>query len=324
MTVKQKLLELFELNKGSFLSGAEIAHSLSCTRGAVWKAVKSLQDEGYEITAVSGKGYRLEMHTDVISEKGIKRYLSPECQWLTVKVHKIINSTNIKLRELASEGASEGTVVISGEQTKGRGRLGRSFFSPSDTGVYMSLLLRPVMTADSAVKITTAAAVSVAEAIEELSGKSADIKWVNDIYMNGKKVCGILTEAAFSLENGGLEYAVLGIGVNAYAPENGFPDDIKDIAGSVFDERKDDMRNKLAAEILSRFLKYYSEISQSTYLDGYRKRLMWKGEKINVISGNTNIPAVLSDVDKDCRLLVEYENGEKAVLSSGEISIRKV
>lgn len=324
MTVKQKLLELFELNKGSFLSGAEIAHSLSCTRGAVWKAVKSLQDEGYEITAVSGKGYRLEMHTDVISEKGIKRYLSPECQWLTVKVHKIINSTNIKLRELASEGAPEGTVVISGEQTKGRGRLGRSFFSPSDTGVFMSLLLRPVMTADSAVKITTAAAVSVAEAIEELSGKSADIKWVNDIYMNGKKVCGILTEAAFSLENGGLEYAVLGIGVNAYAPENGFPDDIKDIAGSVFDERKDDMRNKLAAEILSRFLKYYSEISQSTYLDGYRKRLMWKGEKINVISGNTNIPAVLSDVDKDCRLLVEYENGEKAVLSSGEISIRKV
>lgn len=324
MTVKQKLLELFELNKGSFLSGAEIAHSLSCTRGAVWKAVKSLQDEGYEITAVSGKGYRLEMHTDVLSEKGIKRYLPSEYQWLTVEVHKIINSTNIKLRELASEGAPEGTVVISGEQTKGRGRLGRSFFSPSDTGVYMSLLLRPVMTADSAVKITTAAAVSVAEAIEELSGKSADIKWVNDIYMNGKKVCGILTEAAFSLENGGLEYAVLGIGVNAYAPENGFPDDIKDIAGSVFDERKDDMRNKLAAEILSRFLKYYSEISQSTYLDGYRKRLMWKGEKINVISGNTNIPAVLSDVDKDCRLLVEYENGEKAVLSSGEISIRKV
>lgn len=324
MTVKQKLLELFELNKGSFLSGAEIAHSLSCTRGAVWKAVKSLQDEGYEITAVSGKGYRLEMHTDVISEKGIKRYLSPECQWLTVKVHKIINSTNIKLRELASEGAPEGTVVISGAQTKGRGRLGRSFFSPSDTGVYMSLLLRPVMTADSAVKITTAAAVSVAEAIEELSAKSADIKWVNDIYMNGKKVCGILTEAAFSLENGGLEYAVLGIGVNAYAPENGFPDDIKDIAGSVFDERKDDMRNKLAAEILSRFMKYYSEISQNTYLGGYKKRLMWKGEKINIISGNTNIPAMLSDVDKDCRLLVEYENGEKAVLSSGEISIRKV
>lgn len=324
MTVKQKLLELFELNKGSFLSGAEIADSLSCTRGAVWKAVKSLQDEGYEITAVSGKGYRLEMHTDVISEKGIKRYLSPECQWLTVEVHKIINSTNIKLRELASEGAPEGTVVISGEQTKGRGRLGRSFFSPSDTGVYMSLLLRPVMTADSAVKITTAAAVSVAEAIEELSGKSADIKWVNDIYLNGKKICGILTEAVFSLENGGLEYAVLGIGINAYAPENGFPDDVKDIAGSVFDERKDNMRNKLAANVLSRFMKYYSEISQNTYLDGYKKRLMWKGEKINIISGNTVTPALLSGVDDDCRLLVEYENGEKAVLSSGEISIRKV
>ncbi len=324
MTVKQKLLELFELNKGSFLSGAEIAHSLSCTRGAVWKAVKSLQEDGYEITAVSGKGYCLEIRTDVLSENGIKRYLSPKCGVLTVQVHKIINSTNTRLRELAADGAPEGTVVISGEQTKGRGRLGRSFFSPSDTGIYMSLLLRPQMTADSAVKITTAAAVSVAEAIEKLSGKSADIKWVNDIYMDGKKVCGILTEAAFSLENGGLEYAVLGIGVNAYVPENGFPEDIKDIAGAVFSERKDDMRNKLAAEILSRFKKYYSELAYNTYLESYRKRLMWKGEKITVISGGSNTPARLLDVDKDCRLLVEYENGEKAAVSSGEISVRKL
>lgn len=323
MTVKQKLLELFELNKGSFLSGAEIAHSLSCTRGAVWKAVKSLQKDGYEITAVSGKGYRLETRTDVLSENGVKKYLSPECGGLSVQVHKIINSTNTRLRELAADGAPEGTAVISGEQTNGRGRLGRSFFSPSDTGVYLSLLLRPQMTADSAVKITTAAAVSVAEAIEKLSGKPAQIKWVNDIYMDGRKVCGILTEAAFSLENGGLEYAVLGIGVNAYVPENGFPEDIKDIAGAVFSERRDDMRNKLAAEILSRFMKYYSELADNTYIESYRKRLMWKGEKISVISGNTSTPATLLDTDNDCRLLVEYENGEKAAVSSGEISIRR-
>lgn len=324
MTVKQKLLELFELNKGSFLSGAEIAHSLSCTRGAVWKAVKSLQEDGYEITAVSGKGYRLETRTDVLSENGVKKYLPPQCGVLSVQVHKIISSTNTRLRELAADGAPEGTAVISGEQTNGRGRLGRSFFSPSDTGVYMSLLLRPQMTADSAVKITTAAAVSVAEAIERLSGKPAQIKWVNDIYMDGRKVCGILTEAAFSLENGGLEYAVLGIGVNAYVPENGFPEDIKDIAGAVFSERRDDMRNKLAAEILSRFMKYYSELADNTYIESYRKRLMWKGEKISVISGNTGTPATLLDADNDCRLLVEYENGEKAAVSSGEISIRKV
>lgn len=322
MTVKQKLIELFEKNKGTFLSGAEIAHSLSCTRGAVWKAVKSLQEDGYDITAVSGKGYRLEISTDVLSENGIKRYLSPQCAGLSVEVHKIINSTNTKLKELAADGAPEGTVVISGEQTNGKGRLGRSFFSPSDTGVYMSLLLRPQMTADSAVRITTAAAVAVAEAIEKLSGQSAEIKWVNDIYMNGKKVCGILTEAAFSLENGGLEYAVLGIGVNAYAPEKGFPEEIKDIAGAVFTERKDDMRNKLAAEILDRFMKYYCELADNTYIDGYRDRLMWKGKKINIISGNTSTPATLSDVDKDCRLLVEYENGERSAVSSGEISIR--
>ena len=135
-----------------------------------------------------------------------------------------------------------------GMQTQGRGRLGRSFFSPSDSGLYMSILLRPDMAAADAVKITTAAAVSVALAVEKVSDQKPDIKWVNDIYINGRKICGILTEASFSMESGGLDCAVLGIGVNTYEPEGGFPEAIRDIAGPIFHERKSDMRNRIAAD----------------------------------------------------------------------------
>jgi BirA family biotin operon repressor/biotin-[acetyl-CoA-carboxylase] ligase len=179
------------------------------------------------------------------------------------------------------------------------------------------------MSANDAVKITTAAASAVADAIEAVSRTSPDIKWVNDIYIGGKKVCGILTEAAFSLENGGLEYAVLGIGVNAYDPKDGFPEEIKDIAGSVFFCREGDQRNMLAAEIISRFMEYYGEIETGSYMESYRDRLIWRGERINVISGGKETPATLIDVDGDCRLLVKYDDGTEAAVASGEISIRK-
>lgn len=324
MTVKDRLIGLFDRNRGKFLSGAEIAEQLDCTRNAVWKAVKSLQEEGYKITAVTNRGYRLDEDTDVLSASGVVKYLNADtASLLDVKVFKTIDSTNLALREYANDGAAEGTVVISGEQTRGRGRLGRSFFSPSDTGLYMSILLRPQMSASDAIKITTAAAVSVAEAIEKLSELRPKIKWVNDIYLHERKVCGILTEASFSMENGGLEYAVLGIGVNAYEPESGFPEEIRDIAGAVFTDHQSDMRNRLAGEILNSFMKYYADLDRSSFYESYRDRLMWRGEKIFVISGDKKIPATLLDVDRECRLLVRYEDGSEAAVSTGEISIRK-
>ena len=323
MAVKDKLTELFEQNRGKYLSGEEIAKTLGCSRNAVWKSVKGLQESGYKISAVTNKGYCLEEDTDVISETGIKKYLNDKSKELDIKVYRQLESTNLTLRDFANNGAGQGLVVISGEQTKGRGRLGRSFFSPSDTGLYMSILLRPEMIARDAVKITTAAAVSVAEAVEKVSSLETKIKWVNDIYLNNKKICGILTEASFNMEMGGLEYAVLGIGVNAYEPENGFPDDIKNVAGAVFTKRENDIRNRLAGEILNSFSKYYAELNDNTFYDGYKSRLMWIGEKINLISAGKSTPATLLDVDKDCRIICEYENGEKGLISSGEISIRK-
>ena len=321
MSVKEELVKLFEQSRGVYLSGAELAQKLDCTRGAVWKAVKSLQNEGYCISAVTNRGYCLESG-DVLSEAGIRKYLGKN-SGITLTVYKETDSTNIRLRELASQGAPEGTAVIAGMQTKGRGRLGRSFFSPSDTGLYLSILLRPDMTAADAVRITTAAAVAVAETAEDISGKKADIKWVNDVYIGGKKICGILTEAAFGLENGGLEYAVCGIGINVYEPQGGFPDEIKDIAGALLDKPDDDVRNRLAAGIIMRFMKYYRELSQNTFMQGYRERLIWRGEEINIIRGSEVFPARLIDVDEQCRLITERTDGSREVVSSGEISIRK-
>ena len=187
----------------------------------------------------------------------------------------------------------------------------------------MSILLRPDMAAADAVKITTAAAVSVALAVEKVSDQKPDIKWVNDIYINSRKICGILTEASFSMESGGLDYAVLGIGVNTYEPEGGFPEAIRDIAGPIFHERKSDMRNRIAAEIINNFMRLYDSFEENSFYPEYRKRLLWVGEKINVIRGSEKTPATMLGADEDCRLHVRYEDGREEYISSGEISIRK-
>ncbi|WP_294479832.1 biotin--[acetyl-CoA-carboxylase] ligase [uncultured Ruminococcus sp.] len=321
LAVKNELIKLFEQNRGRYLSGEEIADSLGCTRGAVWKAVKKLQSEGYDISAVTNRGYRLDS-ADMLSAAGIEKYLTDN-SGISLTVYKETDSTNTRLRELATAGAPEGTAVIAGMQTGGKGRLGRKFFSPSDTGLYLSILLRPEMTAADAVRITTAAAVAVADAVEKISGRKADIKWVNDVYIDGRKICGILTEAAFSLENGGLDYAVCGIGINVYEPEGGFPEDIKDIAGAVLDTPEDDVRNRLAALVLENFMNYYNKLSENSFLQGYQSRLMWRGEDINLIRGSEITPAKLIDADEKCRLLVKYEDGTEDTISSGEISIRK-
>ncbi len=322
MTVKEKLKELFEKNRGVYLSGEEIAAELGCTRGAVWKAVRSLENEGYRIDAVTNKGYCMLSDNDIISEEGIKKYLSSTGKNKIV-VLKQTDSTNLRLKEIASEGADEGTLVVASEQTAGRGRLGRTFVSPPDSGVYMSLLLRPEMGASDAIRITTAAAVAVAEVAEQLTGKKTGIKWVNDIYCEGKKVCGILTEASFNVEYGGFDYAVLGIGINVYEPEGGFPDELKSVAGALLPERVPDLRNRMIAGIVNRFTELYRNIGDSTYLDAYEKRLMWKSEKINIISPKGTSAAVLKGIDHECGLVVEYPDGTEGVISSGEISIRK-
>ena len=214
MTVQDHLRTLLESNKNVFLSGEEIARRLGVSRNAVWKAIKALQAGGYPIQAVPNRGYCLAASSDVLSESGIRQYLTPEAQSLDLRVYDSVDSTNLVLRKLANEGAAEGTVVIAAEQSGGRGRKGRNFYSPQGTGVYVSLLLKPQIAPDDATLITTTAAVAVCDAVEALSGEPATIKWVNDVFMRGKKICGILTEGSFDMESGQFEYAILGTGIN--------------------------------------------------------------------------------------------------------------
>lgn len=323
MTTKEKLLRLFEENKGMYLSGENIAGILSVSRTAVWKAVKSLQAEGYRIDAVQNRGYRLSESIDILSIEGIQNYLKPVCSNLRIDVKRKAASTNEEVRIKASDGEPEGYVLIAGYQTKGKGRTGRGFFSPAETGIYMSLLLRPrKYSISQASGLTTMAAAACCEAIEKTTHEEAQIKWVNDIFLDGRKVSGILTEASLGLEDGCMDYVVVGIGINVYPPSEGFPREIKDTAGAVFKKPVQDGKNRLAAEFLNYFMTYYTDENPWSYVEKYREKNLVPGKKIEVFQGGSMKEAVALDVDEECRLIVRYEDGKEQRLSSGEIRVK--
>lgn len=232
-------------------------------------------------------------------------------------------STNLLLKQRAAAGEAEGLALIARRQSAGRGRLGRSFFSPDGTGLYMSLLLRPKLAAEDTVLLTTMAAVAAAGAIEELVGRPAQIKWVNDIYLDGLKVCGILAEASMSLKKG-VDWAVVGIGVNVTPPKEGFPQELANIAGALFDHGSapEDGRSRLAAGILRRFMALYEKLPQRGYYDEYCRRLMVLGRAVNVHSPAGMWSGTALDLDRDFRLLVRGDDGREEWLSTGEISVR--
>lgn len=320
MSTKEKLLGLLESSREIYLSGEDIARMLSVSRSAVWKAVKALQNEGYAIDAVTNKGYCLSNQTDIISAQGIRKYLRAEIQNMKICAADIVESTNALLRDKANLGEPEGYMILANEQIAGRGRASRSFFSPKDTGIYMSLLLRPEnCPAEQAVRITTMAAVAVCEAIEAVSDEKAEIKWVNDIFVRGKKVCGILTEGSFNLENGLLDYAVLGIGINVYQPKQGFPKELASVAGAVFEEKQNDGKNRLIAAFLNRFYSHYSD--GKDYVELYRNRNFAIGKQVTLTSFNESKNATVLGIDEECRLMVRYPDGTEGRYSSGEIHV---
>ena len=324
MSTKDKLLELFENNKGTYFSGEEIAEKLGISRAAVWKAVNGIRSAGYPVEAVTNKGYCLLDEADLLSAAGIEKYLDEDCKKkLTVSVEQVVDSTNTMLVKQAGQGVAEGCVLVAGQQTAGKGRVGRTFFSPKDTGLYISLLLRPSqIPASQAVRITTMAAVAMCEAIKEVTGQTAGIKWVNDVFFDGKKICGILTEGGLSMETGCLDYAVLGVGINVYEPEGGFPEEIKDIAGALLKDRKSDVRNHLAASLLNHFYSYYGNLNDNSYAKKYKDSSLALGKEVNVLNGQIQRKAFVIDIDEECHLLVRYEDGTEEALSNGEISIK--
>ena len=323
MTLRESILEELMEAKGDCVSGEGMAERFGVSRAAVWKAVEALRRRGYTVEAVLKKGYRLRSY-DVLSSEGIRTLLTTSFPFRPV-CRKVVTSTNTVLKELASQGAEEGTVLLAEEQTEGRGRLGRSFYSPSGSGLYMSILLKPDQLPSKAARLTTMAACAVALAIEELTGREVGIKWVNDLYMNGKKICGILTEASMSLESGRLERAVVGIGVNLREPEGGFPPELAPIVGAVWeaDCGETNLRNRLAARILDRFADYYLHPDGEDCFQAYKKRSFLLGQEINILHPDgSHSPATVLDLDRDYRLLVCFSDGREGYLNSGEVSVR--
>ena len=321
ITVKSRLLELLEQRKGETLSGERLAEELACTRAAVWKAVKSLREEGYTIEAGPNKGYMLARDSNRLSVEGMRLYLNnPQ---VSVKIYEQLNSTNQEAKKVAVSGeASHGSFVVALVQTAGRGRKGRSFYSPKDTGLYLSVVLEPEETLKESLLITTAAATAVYKAVQKVCGVSLDIKWVNDLYRNGKKVCGILTEAVTDFESGDIEFAIVGIGLNLYVEQEKLPQELSGVAGGIFDTRQEAEgtdRNRLAAEIVNALLEETKELRLSRE---YVEHNMVPGRKIEISDGgNTRMARALS-ICEDGRLLVEEEDGTQNRLSYGEVSLR--
>lgn len=323
MSVKNEILHILESNKGSNISGQELADILSVSRTAVWKAINLLKEEGYPIEAASNKGYSLSVSSDFLSSEGIRLFLNEEYKNIPITVYKTIESTNSEAKLLAVQNAEHGTIVVSEEQTKGRGRFGRDFFSPSDSGIYMSIILKPKLNMENAVLITTAAAVAICDAIEKFTNKVSRIKWVNDIFIGDRKVCGILTEAVTNFESGMMESVIVGIGINVKTKNEDFPLELQDTAGSIFNDEDTFIRNQLAAEIINNVLKISMTIEDKSFMQIYKERSLILGEQILYKKNNNWYEGQALDIDDFGGLVVYTSDGQKITLNSGEVSIKK-
>ena len=317
------MLALLEANKGDFVSGQELADRLRITRSAVWKAVRQLRGDGYNIEAATNKGYRLAESSDIISAQSIMPFLRGAAKDYRLDIRKEVPSTNTELKKLAAGGEKAGLVLIANSQTAGRGRLGRSFYSPSDSGIYMSLLLRPACAANAAMLLTSLVAVSAAKALERITGIKIGIKWVNDLYCGDKKIAGILTEGGINMESSALEYAVVGIGINVFTPS--FPNEIEAVATSLFPSDntiRRPSRSEIAAEVLNQIAEDMPLLESRKHIAEYKARSVLIGKQIHVIKGGSRIPAKALDIDGEARLIVEYGDGSVGELLSDDVSIR--
>lgn len=254
--------------------------------------------------------------------QAITERFSPDAAGVRLSVFEEVTSTNDLLRTAADAGAPEFTVYAAQRQTAGKGRQGRSFFSPQ-SGLYLSILFRPQLTPAETLALTPMAAVAAAEAVEQCSGQAVQIKWVNDLLLDGRKICGILAESQFSASNT-LDYVIVGIGINLTAPADGFPPELREIAGAVFpqDALPENAFADCAAALISALMREYRVLAEKHYLSGYRARLCVLDRPITVSENGTERPAVALAVDDDLRLLVRYADGTEQWRSTGEIRIR--
>ena len=327
--MKTKILHMLESSRGKFISGESIAESFNVTRAAVWKAIKSLRNDGHKIKAVPNKGYMLESFSDVLTKEGIIAHLMKDTKISRVICIDEIDSTSNYAKKLAMhEKASHGTLIAANHQTSGRGRHGHTFDSPPGTGLYMSLILRPDIAASEFQMITIADAVAVCLAVEELypaAKGEIKIKWVNDIYFHGRKITGILTEALTNFENGEIESVITGIGINVSTKK--FDDDASGIAGSILQDENEFVfgRDELCAKVADYVMKFADNLDDPELISAYRERSMLTGEEITYMKNDAKHTGHVERIDDRGGLVIVNDNGEIETLRSGEVfMIRKV
>ena len=257
----------------------------------------------------------------MLSLEKINSFLCTELKNIDINIFEEVTSTNTLLKE-QGRNKNEWCTYIASSQTGGKGRLGRSFYSPENTGVYFSVLLKPDLEIEKAILITTAAAVAVTRVLETLGCQNAQIKWVNDIFVDNRKVCGILTESVINTETKKLQFAVLGVGINLIKPESDFPEEIKNIAGAVFQNETEDLKELFVAEFLNEFYKIYVNLSSADFMKEYKAKCFCLGREISVISGDTVRQGTAISVDENARLLVKFSDNHEEFISNGEISIK--
>lgn len=322
--MKAEIIKLLKESDG-YLSGQELCGRLHVSRTAVWKVIEQLREEGYQIEAVRNRGYRLIEAADVMTEAEFATCMSGRWLGSRLDCHDTLDSTNNRAKYLAEWGAPEGTLVTAESQTAGKGRRGRFWVSPPGTGIWFSLILRPEILPAYAPMLTLAAALSVAEAIENVCGLPAKIKWPNDIVLSGRKVCGILTE--MSAEQDQVHYVVVGIGINANMTE--FPEEIRETATSLYLESgKAVRRSRVVAEVMACMERWYKKFLETCDLTGlkeaYTARLANQNQQVLVLDSRQEYQGLCLGIDDQGLLLVKKEDGKIEKVMSGEVSVRGI
>ena len=324
--MKTLILEALRSTDG-YLSGQELSERFSVSRTAIWKKIRQLQEEGYQIRAVSKRGYKLVSSPDSVSEEELSSLIKTEWVGKTVKYYPSVTSTNQIAKQLAEEGAPEGMLVVTDEQTAGKGRSGRTWETPRGETIAMTLILRPKVPPERISMVTLVAGMAVAEGIRNLTGLDAGIKWPNDVVIGGKKISGILTEMTTDMES--VSYIVVGIGINT--GEASFPEELADKATSLFmelprRERDKVRRSELIAEIMSRFEYFYSLFTRTGDLsllkDSYEGMLVNRGRTVRVLSPGCEYDGTAEGITDMGELLVRRECGTVEKVYAGEVSVR--
>ena len=329
MKTKEAVLLYLQEHTGEPISGEIIALALNKSRTSIWKAIQSLKKEGYSIESSTNKGYTLSQNNDVLSEQQITQELIQQhhpIDWV-IQTMESTTSTNDLAKLYANHNSTTPAIFISEEQTAGRGRLGRKFISPSKTGLYISLCLFPTIALEDLSLITCATAVACVETLEELTGKSLNIKWVNDLFYQDKKVGGILTEIISDFESQQVQALIVGMGINLIENPQSFPEELHSIVGSIFSSKTEYdnssfNRNHFIAQFLEKWTFYYQNLSKRDFIESYKEHSNVIGKFVNIFEGNQTYSAYAKDIDENGHLIIEKEDNTLHSLSYGEVSIR--